>query len=280
MSRAPRVVFAGLAAAVVAVVPTTAAQAATQDMSINLGSGWVHDSATPLFAVTGFAPGFSQTQTLLVRNDTTDAGNLALSADNIVENENGCMHSEAVVDFTCGATQGELGHELLFSVFLDPENDGSYEAAPTWTGTLYDLTTPTSLLNGIPGGGIVGLKVDMALPFSSGNETQTDDVDFSFRLSLAGTGSPDTPGGTTSGSGGPSAGSGPVSTPQGPGSVEVKGIKVTRHPHHNVLHDIASDLPFTGSPIERLVAGGLWLLVAGTALTLLAASRRRRMVQD
>jgi hypothetical protein len=278
MTKTRRLLGVAAATAALVAVPATAAQATTQDISINLGSGWVHDAATPLFAVTGFAPGLSQTQTLLVRNDTTDAGDLALSADSIVENENGCMHSEAVIDFTCGATQGELGHELVFSVFLDPENDGSYQAAPTWTGTLYDLTTPATLLTNIPGGGIVGLKVDMALPFSSGNETQTDDVDFSFRLSLAGSGSPDSPG-STSGSG-PSAGSGPVSTPQGPGSVEVKGIKVTRHPHHSVLHDITSELPFTGSDTERLVAGALWLLVAGTALTLLAKTRRRRTAED
>lgn len=277
MSRAYRVVLVGLAAAAAAVVPSTAAQAATHDMSINLGSGWVHDSATPLFAVTGFAPGLSQTKTLLVRNDTTELGDLALSADSIVEAENGCMHSEAVVDTTCGATQGELGHELVFSVYLDPQDDGSYDATPVWTGTLYDLATPTALLNNIPGGGIVGLKVDMALPFSSGNETQTDDVDFSFRLSLAGAGTPDSPG-STSGSG-LSTGSGPQTTPQGPGSVEVKGLKVTRQ-HSNVLHDITSQLPFTGSPTERLIAGALWFLVAGASLTLLAATRRRRPAGD
>jgi hypothetical protein len=278
MSRPPRVVLAGLAAAFVAVVPATAAQAVTQDLSINLGSGWVHDSSTPLFAVAGFAPGFSQTRTLLVRNDTTDLGELALSADDIVEFENGCVHSEAFVDATCGATDGELGKELLFSVYVDPENDGTFQPAPTWAGTLYDLASPASLLASIPGGGIVGLKVDMTLPSSSGNETQTDDVDFSFRLTLTGAGSPGSPG-TTSGSG-PSAGSGSDSTPQGPGSVEVKGVKVTRHQHSNVLHDITGQLPFTGTPTERLVAGALWLLVAGTALSLLAATRRRRLAED
>ena len=275
-----RLLTLALAACAGWVGSTAAAIADGQSISINTGSGWVHDSTTPLFDVSRIAPGLGgQSATLEVRNDSAEAANLGLSADDVVEYENGCMHSEAVVDVSCGATDGELGKELIFDVYLDPENDGTYGLAPAWTGTLYDLATPASLLTDLPGGGIVGLKVDMTLPSSSGNETQTDDVDFSFRLTLTGAGSPDSPGGSTSGSG-PSAGSGSDSTPQGPGSVEVKGVKVTRHQHSDVLHDITRQLPFTGSPTERLVAGALWFLVAGTALSLLAATRRRRTAED
>ena len=277
MTVAPRIAVAGLVMSA-ALFPASIANAAS-DVSVNLGSGWVHDSATPLFNVGQIAPGFSRAETLLVRNNATDPGDLSLSASDIVELENGCMHSEAVVDPTCGATEGELGHELQFSVFADADNDGTYEATPRWTGTLYDLATPASLLTALPGGGIAGLKIVMTLPFSSGNETQTDDVDFSFRLTLTGAGTPDSSGGSTSGSG-PSAGSGPESTPQGPGSVEVKGVKVTREQHSSVLHDITSQLPFTGTDTERMVAGALWLLVAGAALSTLATVRRRRTSAD
>jgi hypothetical protein len=282
-----RLVAITLLGSVIGLAFPSPAHADTTTISINTGSGWVHDSSTPLFDVTRLAPGFTQTQTLMVRNDAADLGDLALSASDIVENENGCMHSEALVDSTCGATQGELGHELVFNVFLDPENDGSYQATPAWTGTLYDLAAPVSLLTGLPGGGIAGLRVVMTLPASSGNETQTDDVDFSFRLSLTGAGvpgSPEGPPGSSSGPGdtsgsGPSTGPGTVTTPQGPGSVEVKGVKHVRHQHHSVLADIASQLPFTGSPIERMVAGGMWLLIAGAALSMLATIRRRRRTQ-
>jgi hypothetical protein len=246
-------------------------------ISVKTGSGWVHDSATPLFNVGRIAPGFSQTSTFEVRNDASDAGDLSLSASDIVEYENGCMHSEAVVDATCGSLQGELGHELVFSVYADPENDGIFEPTPRWTGSLYDLGTPIDLLDGLTGGGIAGLKIVMTLPFASGNETQTDDVDFSFRLILTEAGGADTS--TGSAASGPSTGPGAGPIPQAPGSVEVKGIKATRHPPHpqtGVLHDITSQLPFTGTDTERMVAGGLWFLIAGTALTLLAATRRRR----
>jgi hypothetical protein len=257
MTAVRRLCSLALATTVAVALPGAIANADTSDISINTGSGWVHDSTTPLFDVSRLAPGLGQTATLLVRNDTTSAGALALSATDITEYENGCMHSEAVVDTTCGPLEGELGHELLFSVYLDPENDGTFEPTPRWSGTLYDLATPPSLVTGLPGGRVAGLRVDMTLPSSSGNETQTDNVDFAFRLTLAGAGLP-------------------ASTGTSAGSVDVKGIKVTRDPQTGVLHDITSQLPFTGTPADRLVAAALWMLVAGAALTLLGATRRRR----
>jgi len=262
--------------AIAALATPAAAHADSWTISVNTGTGWVHDSATPLFNIDRLAPGYGQTATLMVRNDSPDAAALSLSATDLVEFENGCMHSEAVIDTTCGATQGEIGKELVFSVFADPENDGTYEATPRWTGTLYGLATPATLASSLPGSGVIGLRMDMALPSSSGNETQTDSVDFAFRFALAGAGVAALPG-ISGGSGSPSTGPGTgISTPQGPGSVEVKGIKATRHPHSGVLHDITSQLPFTGTPAERLVAGGLWLLIAGTALSMLGRMHRRR----
>ena len=285
MTRSLRLAAVAILGAVATVATPVTAHADSWTISINTGSGWVHDVTTPLFTVGRLAPGDGQMATLMVRNDSPDAAALALSATDLMEFENGCMHSEAVIDTTCGATQGEIGKELIFSVFADPENDGTYEATPRWSGTLYDLATPIALASSLPGGGVVGLRVDLTLPRSSGNETQTDSVDFAFRFALAGAGGPVTPG-TSGNLGGPSTGPGagtttpqgpgPVEASDGPGSVKVKGIKHTRHPHHSVLHEIATQLPFTGTPAERLVAGGLWLLIAGTALSLLARVRRRR----
>jgi hypothetical protein len=274
MSRWSRAAAVFTAAGLSAVILPMDAHADTSSISVNTGSGWVHDSTTPLFDISKIAPGSSRSATLQVRNDSSDPAQLSLSATGIVEDENGCMHSEAFVDSTCGAFEGELGHELVFSVYLDPENDGTYQVTPAWTGTLYDLASPTALLAALPGGSVAGMRVDMTLPSSSGNETQTDQVGFALRLTLAGAGSPNAPG-STSGLGS-SAGSEPATTPNGPDSVEVKGISVTRQLHHGVLHDITNQLPFTGTPAERLVAGALWLIIAGTALSLLATTRRRR----
>lgn len=243
---------AALAAVTAATLATSASGAfadSTHWISINTGSGWVHDSSTPLFDTTHIAPGWSDSHMLQVRNDAADPGTLALSATDIVEAENGCMHSEALVDATCGAADGELGHELVFSAYLDPENDGTFESMPRWTGSLYDLATPAVLDSDLGGHGVVGLRIDAALPMTSGNETQTDQVTFNFRLSLEGSGSPS--------------------------SVTVLGTKHTRHAAGGVAH-LADQLPFTGSPAERFVAAALWLIIGGTGLALLARSRPGR----
>jgi len=279
MNRVKRGVIAAVAAALGTAAFPAVASADASPISVNLGSGWVDFSSAPLFSFDKIMPGDIRNAAIQIRNNSATATDLTLSTTDIVEFENGCTAAEADVDSTCGATEGEIGRHLSFAIFADPEDDGVFEPAPRWTGTLYDLSTPADLLDGIAGNGVVGLRIQMILPLTTGNDTQSDQADFSFRLTLTGAGSPDSPGGSTSGSG-PSAGSGPDSTPQGPGSVEVKGVKVTRHQHSNVLHDITSQLPFTGTPTERLVAGALWLLVAGTALSLLAATRRRRTAED
>lgn len=263
---------AGVAAAVALLPTAPAAIAAPPGLSINTGSGWTQGSTTPLFSIGKIVPGWSDTEGFEIRNDTTSSGVLYLAANNIVEAENGCTPDESLVDTTCGANEGELGQYLQFRLFLDPENDGTFEATPAWTGTLGDIATPIVLSSNMPAGGTWGIRVEAALPIATGNQTQSDQVGFDFALTLTGAGTSGSSG-DSSGSG-PSTGPGSQTTPQGPGSVEVKGIKVSRA-DPGLLHDITSSLPFTGGPVERLLAGAVWLLVAGTALSMLAAARRR-----
>lgn len=71
----------------------------------------------------------------------------------------------------------------------------------------------------------------------------------------------------------------------GPGSTAVLGEKVTKNPDrggtgNSALHEITDRLPFTGSPVERLVAAGLILVLMGGALLLVVRSRRRRRVAN
>ena len=255
------------AAAAMVLVPVTRAHADAHTISINIGAGWVHDSSTPLFAVNRFAPGMSQSAAIEVRNDSSDPADLTLSSANIVDYENGCVHSEAIVDTTCGALQGELGHELVFSVYADPKNDGNFDATPRWTGTLFDLTTPVDLLTNMSGGAVVPLRVRMTLPSLSGNETQTDSVNFGLRLTLSDAGT--LVGGSSGGT--------QTQSSSGPGSTEVKGIKVIRHQHnHGLLPDIAKELPFTGSAVGRWAAGSAWLVIAGLLICLLSRKPKGR----
>jgi len=271
--------MSALAAFALGLANTVAAFADTPNLSINTGSGWTQTSATPLFNDSQIVPGWTGSQSFLVRNDSSTSGPLYINAEHIVEDENGCTPPEALVDNTCGPNDGELGHALQFSFYVDPENDGSFEATPRWTGTVYDILSPTLLASTMPASSTWGVRVDGTLPLSTGNQTQSDQMGFDFALTLTGIRAPSTPGAST----GPrvSTGPGTPATPQGPGSVEVRGIKVTRHVQTGVLHDITSQLPFTGTPAERLVEAALWLLIAGAAFTLLARARpRRTAVED
>jgi len=241
-----------LSAAFAVMLPATtasAAQMADSDgrLSVNTGSGWTHDPTTPLFDLTRIAPGWNGTTTIAVRNDSDQGAAIGLSATNVVENENGCNHPESYVDTTCtGADAGELGKEIILSVYADPDNDGTYGSTPTWSGSIEDLKQAATLSSQLPAGGISGYKIDATLPYSSGNETQTDQVSFDLKVTLDGA------------------------------SVAVQGTKVVRHPGAGPLHRVLDKLPLTGTPAERLVAAALSLLLAGTAL-FLAGTRRRRV---
>jgi hypothetical protein len=241
--------LAAVGAALAVGWPASVAAAANRSISIDLGHGWVHDSATPLFDFDRIAPGWTGERTLRVRNDGSGVATLALSAGDIVEAENGCNHPESVVDTSCGGDQGELGHQLQLTVYTDPDGDGVFDTTPAWTGGLYDLRRAAVLAGDVGAHAVTGVRLDATLPDASGNETQTDQVGFDVRLSLEG----DTSSGT----------------------VEVKGTRTTRSPQHGLLGGVTGMLPLTGSPTGRLLAGSLWLLLAGGALALLGRARRR-----
>jgi hypothetical protein len=241
--------FARLLAAVglSATIALTAAPAwaASPGISINTGSGWTHDSTTPLFDFTRIVPGWTGSATLAVRNDTDAAADIGLRATNVVEAENGCNRPESLVDTTCtGNNAGELGKEIVLTVYSDPEHDGTYQSTPTWTGTIEDLRQAAPLTRQLNAGDSVGYRIDAELPYSSGNETQTDQVGFDLVIGLNGT------------------------------SVAVEGTKITRS-RGGVLNEITDRLPFTGAPAMRLAAAGLSLLLAGALLILMVTRRRR-----
>lgn len=264
MTRLPRsLALLGAVAAMIVVAPA-AAHASGEPISINLGSGWVHDSSAPLFNDTRIAPGWNAAKTLEIRNNTDASMTLGISSADIVDSENGCMHSEAVVDHTCGSgpDQGELGHEMIFSVYLDPTDSGTYSTTPAWTGTLYDIQTAAVLSSSVPAHGVWGVRVTTELPFASGNETQTDSVGYTLRLDGDGTGSTDLTssvlGETFTKGGDPRASS---------------GIHVS-----SVLGDTfsSSTLPFTGSYAGVLLPIGVTLMLGGGLLRLAAIRRRAR----
>jgi hypothetical protein len=229
-------VGAGLVAA-----PATA-YAGDGQLSVDVGSGWAHDLSSPLFDIANIAPGWTQATTFRVRNGSDSAAALTLGASGIFELENGCMHSEAAVDPTCGADQGELGQELQLSVYTDADDTGVFAGTPSWTGTVHDLSQAAVVDRSLLPGGVEGIRLVASLPPSSGNETQSDRLDFRLRLTL-----------------------------DGVGSVSVLGTKTVRSSTRGGLGGV---LPFTGTPSGQLMLGAAWLLLVGGAL--LAAGRLGR----
>lgn len=243
-----RALFAVALSAVTVVALPVSAHADAGGISVNTGHGWGHDSTAPLLDASRIAPGWSASYPLQVRNDTDGPATFTIGAADLIDLENGCTHAEAAVDSTCGANQGELGHALVFSVFVDPHDDGQFESQPAWTGTLYDIITPAAIAANVPADAVWGVRIDAQLPFASGNETQSDQVGFSLRLGLQGEGSAD--------------------------AVEVLGTKVTRQPGQPVLGSMANGLPFTGSFLQQMTAAALWLILAGCFALLVTRSRR------
>lgn len=244
MSRGSRALAATGFALLGVLAFTPTAHADPDPVQVNTGTGWVHDSLTPLFDVSRVFPGWTSTRTLALRNNTADAARLAVSATDIVDRENGCNHPEALVDPTCGANQGELGHEMNIDVYVDAEGDGSFPSSPTWSGNLYDLADPVLVDGAVPAQGVVGLRLTAELPLSSGNETQTDQLGFGFRMSLEGDGSSAT--------------------------VAVQGAK-----HVRGAGGILQRLPLTGVNVDRWIKGGLWGTLGGIWLLVVIGTARR-----
>jgi hypothetical protein len=219
--------------------------ASTGQVSVNTGSGWTHDPTTPLFDFTHIVPGWTGTATLGVRNDSTGTTSLSLKATNVVDNENGCNHPESAVDTTCtGDDTGELSREVTFALF-DDHGSGTYDATPSWTGSIRDLEQPGAL-GTIAAGATRRVRIVADLPRAAGNDTQSDTVSFDLLVRLDGT-----------------------------ATVAVEGTKTVKSSGPGIVQSAIDKLPFTGTPAERLVALALSLLLAGAALTMGARHWRR-----
>jgi hypothetical protein len=238
--------FAVAAAAAFTLIGVAAPAPATADthrvlVDLHDGSGWVHDSTTPLLDFTRLAPGSLRAATLSVRNDAADTAALALKTMAIRDDDNGCNHPEMQVDDTCGEHGGELGKELQLRVFVDPTHTATFGSSPSWVGTVYDLADRAAALADMPPNGEWDLKLEAELPRTSGNETQTDQLGFDLMVNLA--------------------------SAAGEDSTEVKGVKHVRGG--------SAGLPFTGSHLAGTLEIGVGLVLLG----ILALTSIRRKPQ-
>lgn len=205
--------------------------------------GFTADPVGPLVDTAGLVPGRTTSATMGVRNGFDLPSDLVLRLINVSDNDNTCTPAETVAEPGCGAAQGELGGELVFTVSVSPTENGTYVEA--WTGPASQIESGVAVASNIAAGTAKWLRFDAGLPTTVGNDVQTDTFGFGVRVVLQ-------------------------------NSSGIAGVSVDRNPgttHSSSGHD-ALNLPFTGTRVALLFGAGMLALLGG--LVLLAGARMRR----
>jgi LPXTG-motif cell wall-anchored protein len=135
----------------------------------------------PLLEITGMYPGIEVESALLsVSNSTDEAGSVALRVRDVVSDDNGCNAPESVVDSTCGAEEGELADQVVLTVERRTGDD-TWETVAS-EQPLAELAAGVPLEDSLPAGDTHVYRLILHLPPGSGNETQTDSIDFDVAI--------------------------------------------------------------------------------------------------
>ncbi|QWZ08982.1 hypothetical protein KRR39_03885 [Nocardioides panacis] len=184
-SRARRTRLAALLLLVMAAGTAPAASADDGLLLIDVpgdGTGFVHDTDSPLLRFGELAPGYSTSGTLELRNDSTRRAGLRLRSFDVEESENGCVRPERNDgDVTCTGEGGELADWLEVEVGqVTPEGGRSL-----WQGSLTELDGPGAgvALASLGAGEVLPLRVTVTMRRDAGNDTMTDAVGFGLRWS-------------------------------------------------------------------------------------------------
>ena len=264
--RAGVLVVAVVASLLSGVVLGAAGAQASDTSSIELdvnGSGFTTDPGTPLLALERLAPGVSGSGTVGIRNPDGQPATVHLKWVHVVNRENGCTHSEADVDHTCGdpgVGEGELGAALHWTVESATAAAGPYR--PVWSGSTADLVAGRDLDVTVPANDAAYLRVTVLLPFESGNETQTDSIAFDALITLSGVG-----GGTTG------SGTAPGGVTGGGSGVRSGILGEAIGPFDSLFGN--GGLARTGVPVLMFAAAGLLLVCCGALIASFARDRRR-----
>ncbi len=131
-------------------------------------------------------------KTWTIVNDGTVPGNLTISMNDLVNNDNGCNEPEAIVDVTCadpGPGEGELGAAMTTTILLDT-GTGDTQVASTNLATASEALYASQWVTNagtvtIPAGGSVDVTMTWATdPTSYGNEIQSDGLSFELQFDL------------------------------------------------------------------------------------------------
>ena len=221
------------------------------EVDMSDGAGFtIHPQGT-LIDTTRLAPGRTATGTMGVRNGSADPADLRLKIIDVTDLDNSCTRAESVVDPACGSGVGQIGSELVFTVALADSHAGRF--AETWSGTATQLERGIAVTQGIAAHAARWVRLSVALPMSSGNETETDTFGFAVRVMLQ----------TSFGVEGIQIGGGGVSTDsQG---VTTQGFL---------------GLPFTGVQAVVLIGAGAFLVACGLLFVVLGSMRGRGSLRE
>ena len=156
--------------------PVAASSSTTDRLEVTVAGG-----GSP-FDLTGVYPGFSTSTVVEVQNNAAEVAVVDLSVANVSSDDNGCNDPESAVDSSCGADGGELAGQLLLQVERVANEGGEQLLPPT---LLADLEADHPLEPSLAPGQRSRYVLTLALPSSSGNETQTDSAEFDIVFSSA-----------------------------------------------------------------------------------------------
>ncbi|MDA1079722.1 MAG: SipW-dependent-type signal peptide-containing protein [bacterium] len=164
--------------------------AGTLNMTVGGADGTAFESFN--FTNLGVDGQVSGGKTWTIVNTGSVPGNLTISMNNLVNNDNGCNEPEAIVDTTCanpGPGEGELGAATTTTILLD-RGVGDVQVVSSNLATasqaLYASQWVTSAgVVTIPAGESVDVTMTWATnPNTYGNEIQSDGLTFQLQYDL------------------------------------------------------------------------------------------------
>jgi len=120
--------------------------------------------------VSDIAPGYEDSWLVTVVNERPEPVAVGVRVDDLRNAENGCSGPESRVDDTCDG-DGELGEHLRLRL-------GTPDNVRMFSAPLDEAVSGSGQLVTVPAQGETEVVIGLRLPASTGNEVQTDSVDF------------------------------------------------------------------------------------------------------
>lgn len=147
--------------------------------------GPVGTANEPTPAPVRLMPGSETAREFDVVNKSDDPASLHVQVLDVADDDNGCVRPEQQDgDVTCGNGGGELG-EWLELRFLQVDDSGV--SNELWSGTFDELREGTYLLDEVAAGTTPRLRLEIALPGATTNDTMSDRVSFTLHWTYTGT---------------------------------------------------------------------------------------------